>query len=101
MHATARRGRWLTAAIPLALLMLAKPASAQTKPADTQAPRNEGNRSDWRQWQPKQAEVTRREKQAGIAPSPAQQKATASELQRIDRELTHGNGPRPSAPGTR
>jgi hypothetical protein len=98
MYATARRKGWFTAVVPVALLTLARPAGAQTRPADAQTPRREANTWGWRDRQPDQTQVTRRERQAGIAPSPAQRKATARELQRIDRELTHGDGPRLSAP---
>jgi hypothetical protein len=64
--------RLMAVAVPLTLLALAEPANAQANSADTQAPRRNGNTWDWRQWQPDQAQVMRRERQAGVAPSTAQ-----------------------------
>jgi hypothetical protein len=75
------------AAVALALPLL----GAAAAPAQQLVAPDEGNRSDFREWQPNQGEVQSREKAAGIEASPEQQQATQEALDQLNQELTDTN----------
>lgn len=69
------------------LLTLVVPATGRA-----QIPGREGNTWDWRHHQPTRAGVQRRERAAGVAQSPSQQKALNGRVKRLGKQLL-GNRP--------
>jgi hypothetical protein len=70
----------------LAFALLAAPMAAFSH---TGVPTREGNVWDWRDHQPTQAGVSRKEKAAGIAPAPSQQESSAATVDELYRQLMH------------
>jgi hypothetical protein len=88
MHPRTTSAVW---ALPLILGMLFPllgSSHSRAEAAETRSAHGYAYTWDGRQWQPSQSVVTHREKQAGIALSPAQRQARMQEMQRIDRRLT-------------
>jgi len=85
------------ASVALALVFV----TTQPWPAVGQLPAAEGNRSDFRDWQPTQGEVNSRERALGTAVPAAQQRATDRMLDQLDRQLMKRDtqlGVMPAAP---
>ncbi len=64
-----------------AMLLLAVPAAAQ--------PARNGPEWGGKDHQPTEGEVVRRERQDGVAPSPAERGQDARTVQQLDRQLLH------------
>jgi hypothetical protein len=63
--------------------------SYQTTFAQSQTPTRIGNIWNWRDHQPTETQVQREEKEAGIAPTRAQESSEAATLDQINRQLLH------------
>jgi hypothetical protein len=80
----------------LAAVSLATASVAQTQ--DNNIPREIGNRANGFSYQPTPSEVIPREKQAGIRPSAAQQKAADAEVDRLYNDLMRDYRPGQNPP---
>jgi len=74
------------AATALTFALLAAPAAAF---AQSEAPAREGNVWDWRDHQPTEAGVSRKEKAAGVAPAPSQRDSNAAAVDELYQQLMH------------
>lgn len=81
----------LPIAVTVAGVFMTTAAMAQAL-GGTPAPAAEGNRANGLDYQPTPSEVVPREKAAGIQPPAAQQKANDQLLERLDKNLLHGEG---------
>jgi len=72
-----RRAR-LRATVCAATIGLAAPIFGEA-----QTPSRNGNESDFRDWQPNRGEVSKEERAAGVAQTPAQRKSEDRELQQL------------------
>lgn len=74
--------RILTVTMALALLTAPAPTFAQSG-----VPSREGNIWDWRDHQPTEAAVSRREKAAGIAATPSEKAAGTNSVENLYQQL--------------
>jgi hypothetical protein len=70
----------------LSFALLAAPASAF---AQSGVPAHEGNVWAWRDHQPTEADVSQREKAAGIAPAPSQRDSDSAAVDQLYQQLMH------------
>jgi hypothetical protein len=70
----------------LTFALLAAPATAFTQSG---VPTREGNIWGWRDHQPTEAEVSRKEAAAGVAPAPSQRAANAATVNELFRQALH------------
>lgn len=68
----------------LSFALLAAPAAAF---AQSGVPTREGNVWDWRDHQPTEAEVSQKEKAAGIAPTPSQRNSDSAAVDELYQQL--------------
>ncbi|MGD0432482.1 MAG: hypothetical protein ABSA58_15480 [Acetobacteraceae bacterium] len=71
-------------AVSFALLAAQAPAYAQSE-----VPLSNGNVWDWRDHQPTEAGVSRKEKEAGVAPAPAQIRSNSATVDELYQQLMH------------
>jgi hypothetical protein len=73
-------------AMTLTFALLAAPATAF---AQSEVPAREGNVWGWHDHQPTEAEVSRKEKAAGIVAAPSQRDANAATVDELYQKLMH------------
>jgi hypothetical protein len=73
-------------AMVLTFVVLAAPAAAL---AQSGTPAREANVWDWHDHQPTQAEVSRKEQEAGIAPAPSQRDSNSDAVDELYQQLMH------------
>jgi hypothetical protein len=76
-------------AATFALLTAQAPAYAQSEVPLGNVPVRNGNVWDWRAHQPTEAGVSRKEKAAGIAPTPAQSRSNSTAVEELYQQLLH------------
>jgi hypothetical protein len=75
--------------VPSTVLAGALLAAPVTAFAQAQPPTRVDNIWDWHDHQPTETQVQRKEKAAGIAPTPSQEASDAATLRQIYRQLLH------------
>jgi hypothetical protein len=79
-------------AMVLSFVVLAAPAAALAQSAvlaQSSTRAREANVWDWRDHQPTQAEVSRKEREAGIAPAPSQKDSNSDAVDELYQQLMH------------
>jgi hypothetical protein len=74
------------AAMALTFALLAAPVAAY---AQSEVPVREGNVWGWHDHQPTETEVSQKEKEAGIAPTPARRDSESAAVNELYRQLMH------------
>jgi hypothetical protein len=74
------------AAMALTFALLAAPVAAY---AQSEVPVREGNVWGWHDHQPTETEVSRKEKEAGIAPTPALRDSNSAAVDELYQKLMH------------